>query len=258
MTLDLLLDFVKHRFAVSKRKILILDYDGTLAPFSSDPAKALPYEGIRELLLKIREAGGEIVFVTGRETEEISVLFGGSPPFEIWGCHGAVHLKPNGERQAPNLMQPQRIALARAEEILMHIGFGRVERKTTSVALHWRDCPNQAVDLFREKAIQALEPFVPAGFCLLDFNGGIELRVEGFDKGFAIREILRNADKQDFPVFLGDDVTDEDGFAEMNRQGGVSVLVSPGFRETSARFLLVPPEGILIFLENWLSNLLKR
>ena len=258
MTLDSLLSFVKERFAGSGRKVLILDYDGTLAPFAADPAEAFPYEGIRERLLKIRECAGEIVFVTGREPEEISALMGVAPPFETWGCHGAVHLKPSGKRHEPKLGESLRLGLEKAEAVLKTLGFGRVERKTTGIAFHWRGYPPEEFVQFRERSTEALKPILPLGFSLLDFDGGIELRAKEFNKGRAIREILRDGSKLGLAVFLGDDLTDEEGFAEVNRLGGAGVLVSPRYRATLARFFLVPPLEVRIFLENWLLELQGR
>ncbi len=257
MTLRLLLKFLEERFAVSDRKVLILDYDGTLAPFTENPSEALPYEGIRDLLLKIRHAGGEVVFVTGREPEEIVALIGLSPPFETWGCHGAVRLEPNGKRHSPNLPESLLFGLNKAEALLKQTGLGRVERKTTSVAFHWRNCCPKEVGRIRKRAIEILKPIASPGFSLLDFEGGIELLAEGFDKGTAIREILRDASEKDFAVFLGDDLTDEKGFAEIDRLGGAGVLVTSRRRKTHARFFLVPPSEVRIFLETWLSELEK-
>ena len=79
---------------------LLLDYDGTLAPFRVDRFKARPYAGVRELLTRIERQGGtRMAVVTGRPAREIGPLLGLEKMPEVWGLHGAERLHPNGRRE---------------------------------------------------------------------------------------------------------------------------------------------------------------
>jgi trehalose-phosphatase len=71
------------------RRALMLDYDGTLAPFHVDPVRAEPYPGVREALAAILSAGHtRLVVVTGRATRDLLPLLRLNPGPEIWGSHG--------------------------------------------------------------------------------------------------------------------------------------------------------------------------
>src|SRR6185437_8722787 len=72
--------------------ILMLDYDGTLAPFQSDPALAIPYAGVRDRLRTARDCSlGQIVIISGRQAHEVKRLLR-VEKIEIWGCHGVERL----------------------------------------------------------------------------------------------------------------------------------------------------------------------
>ena len=93
-------------FAGGVTPFLLLDYDGTLAPFRVDRFHAWPWAGVRELLARIEwQRRTHIAVITGRTADEIVPLLGIDPPPEIWGLHGAERLFPDGRRelqQAPS------------------------------------------------------------------------------------------------------------------------------------------------------------
>ena len=83
-----------------------------------------------------------------------------------------------------------------------------------------------------------------------DFDGGIELRVPGRHKGFAVEAVLSEMGKGAAVAYLGDDFTDEDAFRAIHGRG-TGILVRPQFRPTAADFWLRPPEELLEFLRQW-------
>lgn len=245
---------IRSRMAAARKNVLILDYDGTLAPFRIDPAKAVPYPGVVEALAKIQNAGGPLFILTGREPEEVRILLGIIPPPEIWGCHGAVRLLQDGSRENPEIAVAARIKLYDAEREALALGIGRVERKTTSVALHWRGECEEDETRMRRAIAEAWGRMGHAGFSVEKFDGGLEMRMEGFDKGRAVAAIMAKFTQQDFAAFLGDDQTDEEGFAMIRKLGGLGVLVRQKCRDTAAALWLKPPEALMAFLELWLKG----
>jgi len=245
---------IRSRMSTAGNNVLILDYDGTLAPFRIDPSKAVPYPGVIETLAKIQSVGGPLFVLTGREPEEVRILLGMSPAPEIWGCHGAVRLLADGSREMPELEEAMRMKLDEAEREALALGMGRVERKTTSVALHWRSECEENEARIRRAISEAWGRMGHAGFSVEKFDGGLELRMEGFDKGRAVAAIMAKYTQQDFAAFLGDDQTDEDGFAMIRKLGGLGVLVRLKCRDTAAGLWLKPPGGLMAFLELWLKG----
>ena len=81
----------------ARQSLLLLDYDGTLAPFSEQRHQAFPYPGIPSLLEEI-VCGGRtrVVIVSGRDTSETIRLLGIEPIPEVWGLHGLQRRKLDG------------------------------------------------------------------------------------------------------------------------------------------------------------------
>ena len=99
------LEFFFRNFTPQTTPLLLLDYDGTLAPFRKDRFQARPWAGVREILSAIQEQGStRIAFITGRPGGEIAPLLG-IQGIEVWGLHGAEHLFPDGRRELAGLEQ---------------------------------------------------------------------------------------------------------------------------------------------------------
>jgi trehalose-6-phosphatase len=89
-----------RRFSGAAASLLLLDYDGTLAPFRVDRFKAQPWAGVRELLNQIQnQKKTKMVVISGRPASEIVPLLGLDTPPEVWGLHGAERLYPDGRRE---------------------------------------------------------------------------------------------------------------------------------------------------------------
>jgi trehalose-phosphatase len=83
-------------------------------------------------------------------------------------------------------------------------------------------------------------------------DGGLELRAAGRDKGMALRELIEQADKDALPVFLGDDIADEDAFREVVTRG-FGIRVGPSVRPSLARGRIETCEAMVDFLRCWRS-----
>jgi trehalose 6-phosphate phosphatase len=91
-----------------------------------------------------------------------------------------------------------------------------------------------------------------SGLDLLEFDGGVEIRAPGADKGNAVRAFLREIGRDTPTAYLGDDSTDESAFRAIEGRG-ISVLVRPTWRQTAAQSWLQPPGELLDFLGLWLK-----
>ncbi|NUS39473.1 MAG: trehalose-phosphatase [Lysobacter sp.] len=226
---------------------LFLDVDGCLIEFADAPDEVSVPVGVPALLERLGERlGGAVALVSGRALSSLDSLFA---PLRMTaaGLHGLERRSALAEVAAP----PRSPALGaiREEARTLANGFpgALVEDKGAAIGLHWRRAP-QAAETLRAFAEAAL-PRLP-GYRLQHGDHVVELRPAEGDKGVAIRALM---DEPPFrgrvPVFAGDDVTDESGFAIVNAQGGVSVLV--GSREPSAaHYGLRDPADVL----DWLAT----
>jgi trehalose-phosphatase len=238
------------------RSVLMLDYDGTLAPFRIDRFQAVPYGGVEDRLEVLsRLSTVRLVLVSGRSARELAKLLRPGIKVEIWGSHGQEQLRSDGSYQLFALDPTRRNALDAARMKLTDLGLaGRLEVKPSSVAVHWRGVDASAQDWIRSAAESVFAQVAePASLELLPFDGGLELRSTDRTKGTAVRQILSQESGSRPVAYLGDDLTDEDAFEAMGSRG-YSVLVRAEVRESAARFWLRPPEELLELLDNWITG----
>src|ERR1039457_2280247 len=107
----------------ARASALLLDYDGTLAPFCLNRQQAFPYSGMAQLLQEIIANGRtRVAIITGRNAREVIPLLAVHPSPEIWGCHGLERLRPDGTCETPRVEEPVLRALADADRWLRHQG----------------------------------------------------------------------------------------------------------------------------------------
>jgi trehalose 6-phosphate phosphatase len=241
--------------ARSRKSVLLLDYDGTLAPFQVERDRAFPYPGVSTLLQDIMNAGRtRVVVITGRRAQEIVPLLGIASPPEILGAYGLQRLKPDGTCEMPAIDDLVVQALAAASEWLNELGFGnQTELKPGSVAVHWRGLEDSLATRIRGNALLGWLPIADrAGLTIEEFDGGVEVKMPGFNKGNAVRDLLAEFDSPIPVAYLGDDQADEDAFRVLQNRG-LRVLVRREWRQTEADLWLRPPAELVNFLFQWLA-----
>lgn len=246
--------------ARASQSLLMLDYDGTLAPFRKDPEQAVPYPGISPVLQEIVRAGKtRVVIISGRDARSVITLLGIKPQPEVWGLHGLQRIKPNGSADIPALDELAVDALAAADKWLhdQHLRH-TAEFKTGSIAVHWRGLDESEAESIRGRVLLGWAPIARrTHMSLLEFDGGVEIRAGEADKGHAVRTVMREMNPHTPTAYLGDDNTDEHAFQVVNGRG-LSILARPGWRPTAAQLWLRPPDEVLDFLTCWLTACLER
>lgn len=243
-----------ERLASASERVLLVDYDGTLAPFSVDRQHAFPYPEVPPLLGQIREAGTRVVLISGRAAREVLVLSGVHPHPEIWGSHGLERLMPDGTYSVEPLPDTTETQLLQGADFIRQAGLeSRMELKPGSIAVHWRGLEESEVATLRSTILGLWKPIIESkeGLDLRQFDGGMELRIAGVNKGNAVKTILQESGADAAVAYLGDDLTDEDAFRALNGRG-LTVLVRAQPRPTEAAILLQPPAELIEFLTNWL------
>lgn len=246
-----------QRCDLTRTARLLLDYDGTLAPFQTDRFKAYPYPRIIPILDRIIRTGRtRVSIVSGRPIKEIQSLLTPLQNFEIWGAHGLEHISADGVYERASIDPEVHPILQQAEDWLRRSGLLSIaEIKPGGIAIHWRGlAPTEAEDILSRIQKGWIGFNEVAGIKLLSFDGGIELRAAHPDKGDAIEVILAETDPTAAVAFLGDDQTDEDAFRVLGKRG-LLVLVRPEYRETLANVWLRPPHDLIEFLNLWAERL---
>ncbi len=241
----------------AEKSALLLDFDGTLAPFRVDPMRARPWAGVRELVARIHDSGRtRVVIVTGRPARHVMELMG-LPFLEIWGLHGAERLTADGRIEADTLRPYEQEAL---DELRRSIAAGvlgrdvRMEEKWNAVVVHWRGKPARVAATLLEGSLKLMTPVADQmGMQLIEFDGGVELRA-GRHKGDAVTSIVDEMPCGAPVAYLGDDTTDEDAFRALARRG-LTVLVRRERRATAAKHWLRPPGELRAFLRDWAEAL---
>ena len=160
------------------QRILLLDYDGTMAPFHKDRTHAFPYPEIPPLLTEIMKAGTRLVLVTGRPSRELVMLSGLYPHPEIWGSHGLERLMPNGDYSVVTLPGKEEAALLKSADVVRALGYeANLELKPGGVAVHWRGLEPADAEKLRGKVSQKWKPLIEDhALKLLEFDGGLEIK----------------------------------------------------------------------------------
>lgn len=245
-----------QRLEECREALLLLDFDGTLAPFSEERDRAAPYPGVRRRLTALgADRVTRLVLVSGRAAQEVVALLDLEPAPEIWGVHGFERRDPAGGVERSGLDPATATALDRAAETAADLlPPDRVERKTAAVAFHWRGLSSERAELARSELAARL---AGSSLELRPFDGGIEARVPGIHKGSVVERLVAEAAPGSPAAYLGDDLTDEDAFAALP-EDGLAILVGASPRPTLARVRLVPPEDVLAFLDRWIDACMKE
>lgn len=245
--------------AAGRRPAFFLDYDGTLTPIVERPEDAVLAAGTREVLRRLAATFPTVV-VSGRGREDVSALvalpeltYAGSHGFDIEGpaADGGDHAL---RYRAAEAAEPAvRAVTAALERELAALPGAQVEPKRYTVAVHYRRVPSE-----RFSEVEAAVDRQLAAHPELRKTHGkkvFELRPDlDWDKGRAVLWVLEALGLEGpdvVPLYVGDDVTDEDAFRALRERpgGGFGILVAEEPRETAATYRLRDPSEVRAFLE---------
>ncbi|ABA87317.1 trehalose-6-phosphatase [Syntrophotalea carbinolica DSM 2380] len=240
----------------NKRGMVFLDYDGTLTPIVERPEWAQLSQKMRDAVNQLSQRC-DVAIVSGRDLQDIrnlvgieGILYAGSHGFDISGPGGHLELE-QGIDYLP--------ALDRAETALTkqlaEVAGTQIERKRFAIAVHFRRADPADVSQI-ETIVDTILEKNPG----LRKTGGkmiFELRPDiDWDKGKALRWILARLGMHDdevLPIYIGDDLTDEDAFCELQKRG-IAILVSDEQRLTAANYVLNDPLEVEQFLKRLKVN----
>jgi trehalose 6-phosphate phosphatase len=210
------------------RTALFLDLDGTLIDFAPTPDLVVIPPDLAPTLRNLHERlDGAIAIVTGRSVDVVEALLPDAG-IVIAGEHGAaIRYRADAEPIRPALPAPPAAWLTQAETLRAQWPGAVMERKALGFTLHYRQAPaaGHAFHAFMRDLVAA-DP----RFQLLEGTMVWEIRPQGADKGGAVRALMANPPFAGrVPIFIGDDITDEDGMRSAREAGGFGLRVEPVF-----------------------------
>ena len=230
---------------------IFLDYDGTLTPIVEDPGRAILSEEMREVIKDLARRC-LVVIISGRDLDDVrekvglpELIYVGSHGFEMMGPGGSLSQRPEGM----NHLSALDLAEEELREAARDIKGSLVERKRFAVALHYR--------MVEKSALPHLEELFDAvakrhsGLRRTEGKKVFELRPDvDWDKGRMVLSILDQSHvngSRAVPLFIGDDVTDEDAFSAIDGSG-VTILVGEYGRSSAAQYALSDVDEVHAFL----------
>ncbi|WP_205702953.1 trehalose-phosphatase [Botryobacter ruber] len=236
-----------------KEPAVFLDYDGCLSPIVKDPDKALLSDEMRKALQNLAKVH-PVAVVSGRDRANVARLvqmdelyFAGSHGFDITGP-GGMASEPGGAREAVPALDKAELSL---KERLKDVPGSQVERKRYAIAVHYRNVADEQVDLVKKAVDEELEghPELKKGLGkkVLELKPNLD-----WHKGKAVLWLMEELgldQEKTMPIYIGDDITDEDAFATLQGRG-ISILVGEHDEQTAAAYRLEDVDEVRRFLED--------
>jgi trehalose 6-phosphate phosphatase len=250
---------ILYQLKNAKNIILLTDYDGTLTPITTKPELASLPAGTKLLLKSLASQHNiRVGVISGRALADIKrmvdikgIIYAGNHGLEIEGP-GINFINPLAQEMVPILHVIQYLlkqTVGKVKGILL-------EDKGLTIAVHYR----LAEDIEEHEVKSTLDHVVGGAQIMgkVKITNGkkvYEIRPEiEWDKGKAIRLLMKKYGKGGrnsglMPIYLGDDLTDEDGFKFIEKYGkGISIFVGESNQNTSARYYLKSPFEVEVFL----------
>lgn len=240
---------------MGKTPALFMDYDGCLSPIVKDPEKAFMSDGMRKVVRDLAEVCFTAI-VSGRDRQNVknlvkldSLYFAGSHGFDISGPENLLTEPADAKEMLPALDAAEIIL----KEKLQSINGALVERKRYAIAVHYRNVEDEHVPYVKETVTEVLHQFPVLkeglGKKVIELKPNLD-----WNKGKAVLWLLEkfNLNKvMIVPVYIGDDITDEDAFAALQGKG-IGILVGEHDEKTSATYRLESVDEVQAFLEKLL------
>ncbi len=248
------MDLIVGQYRAASRRIIMLDYDGTLVPFSRYPEGAVPGEDVVAMLKQLAlDARNTLVIISGRERDFLDKWFG-DLRIVLVAEHGAFIRETPGEWSGevdldPEWKQTVRPVLQRYAE---RCTGAFIDEKTLSLVWHYRNA-DPAIALLRSQELKdELREIVShdGKLQIMEGNKIIEVKKSGYDKGSVAAKLMGMA-PYDFILALGDDKTDEDLFKALPEQ---AITIKIGLSGSLAKYNLRTQQEVSRLIDRLLQN----
>jgi trehalose 6-phosphate phosphatase len=236
---------------LASEQCLFLDIDGTLVEFTDTPSQTFADDEIKVLLDHLmHRLAGAVALVSGRQINTMDQLFA---PLLLpaAGLHGVERRDASGTMHGAKF-EDHRLSRARKALALLADSYPGtiIEDKGRNIAVHFRLAPQFGELVHR--SVEAIAAPLADDYQLQSGAMMVEIKPRGFTKGSAVRSFMREPPFAGrHPVFVGDDLTDRDGFEAVEALGGISVSVGERVR---GRYQLQDVESVRRWLREFVSR----
>jgi trehalose 6-phosphate synthase/phosphatase len=238
---------IRRHYQNSKNRCFLLDYDGTLVPFTRLPSEAAPDNGVKELLKRLSaDPRNHIIVISGRDTASLERWLG-MLPVSLVAEHGASFKMRNTPwQQLVSVSDLWKEEIRRVMQLFVTRCAGSfIEEKTNTIAWHYRNTQSGLGFSRSRELLNTLSQLIQnTTLQVIDGNKVVEIRLTGFDKGATALKIINEMDP-DFVLCMGDDTTDEDMFKALQGEA-YTIKVSNG--SSAAQYTILSQQQVLPFL----------
>jgi trehalose 6-phosphate synthase/phosphatase len=241
---------VRDAYQKAERRLILLDYDGTLIPYYNKPGEAIPGDLIKNQVDRLgADEKNTIVLLSGRDAETLESWFKNSR-INIAAEHGMMYREAGATAwKFPHDLNTgwKENVMSLLNKYLQSYPGSFIEEKKYGISWHFSAVENideEAVRLAFSKEMMPLN--VQNEFDILYGNKMLEVKSALMNKGLFVAEFLRNSNF-DFVLAIGDDVTDEEMFFALNNERHYSIRV--GLSQSAARYSVAGVNNVINFLE---------
>ena len=238
---------IRQHYQGTKNRCLLLDYDGTLVPFTRLPSEAAPDNAVKEMLVRLTgDPKNHVIVISGRDAASLDRWLG-MLPITLIAEHGASSRMRHGAwQQMVSVSDLWKEEIRRIMQLFVIRCAGSfIEEKTNTIAWHYRNTQTGLGFSRSRELLNTLSQLIQnTTLQVIDGNKVVEVRIAGFDKGAASLKIINEVDP-DFVLCMGDDTTDEDMFKALEGEA-YTIKVTNG--ASAAQYTILSQQQVLPLL----------
>ncbi|HWK05346.1 MAG TPA: bifunctional alpha,alpha-trehalose-phosphate synthase (UDP-forming)/trehalose-phosphatase [Puia sp.] len=238
---------IRQHYLGTNNRCLLLDYDGTLVPFTRLPSEAAPDNAVKEMLLRLTgDPKNHVIIISGRDVSSLDRWLG-MLPITLIAEHGAsFRMRHQAWQQMVSVSDGWKEEIRRIMQLFVIRCAGSfIEEKTNTIAWHYRNTQTGLGFSRSRELLNTLSQLIQnTTLQVIDGNKVVEVRIAGFDKGAASLKIINEVDP-DFVLCMGDDTTDEDMFKALEGEA-YTIKVTNG--ASAAQYTILSQQQVLPLL----------
>ncbi len=240
-------------FRQSAKRLLLLDYDGTLSPFVKNPAAAVPSDDLQQLISQLSaDPKNECVIISGRDQYTLEKWFGRLPVVLVAEHGAAIRYKDHDWELQTNPDDAWKEQVRSVMQLFVARCAGSfIEEKKNTLTWHYRNTYAELGFTRSRELLNTLTHLTAnAPLQVIDGNKVLEVRKMGVDKGVVALKLIQRF-QPDFTLSMGDDTTDEDMFRALENK---AYTIKIGGRASAAQFNILTQEEVIPFLRLFVNE----